>query len=194
MKKFILVILLIVVLFIGYVYNNSGNNELNNNDKILDTDNNITDECSVDNNCIIIDDVKYEIKKLKEVIITDMYNYDNSQMEAGYLKIIDGKVVFQALDETIIKSFDNIDGKAKYIISSNDGCTDKYYAVITEEGNIYRNDEGSSLFQESPFYLVETSSFVKDALIIRNNDEYENCNSETLVLVLLDNSFIKMEK
>ena len=73
-------------------------------------------------------------------------------------------------------------------------ANDKFYAVITDAGKVYRNDAGSSLFQEDPFYLVETASYVKDILIINNNDEYGNCSYEFLILVLLDNSVIKLEK
>lgn len=195
MKKVILIILLIAVLTIGYFYkDNSVNNNLNKDVDVNDKVENKDDICLVDDGCIIIDDIKYNIDKQKEITITDMYNYDNSHMEAGYLKIVDDRLVFLSLDEKILKSFDNIEGKIKYIVSSSEECNDKFYAVITDAGKVYRNDAGSSLFQENPFYLVETASHVKDILIINNNDEHGNCSYETLILVLLDNSVIKLEK
>ncbi len=179
MKKVILVILLIVVLVVGYLYSDNTNEDKPNKPIIDNTDE--VDVCSILDGCVIVDNIRYDLKKETRLTITDMYNYDNSHMEAGYLNINEEKKLeFLSLDEKVVKTFDNI-SNVKYFASTDSKCSDQFYVVLTEDGKLYRNDLGGSLFIEAPFYEIEGANNISDVLLINIEDDDGNCYDSSII-------------
>lgn len=161
MKK-ILIYVFLIILVIGSVYfyreENSKNNNVVNNNK---TTNKVEEEikCIADYECTIKDNKKYYFSNRVSINVNDMYNYVNDEAEAGTLKIEDNKLEFVGLDGKVIKEFNEVNDPM--YIESNDKCSEKYFAVLTKDGKVYRTDLQEGLFVESAFYQVELDYVVK---------------------------------
>lgn len=154
MKKFLL--FLIICLCFGCTNNNT----------------NIQDNSKIEENKI--NQENYGFKENTKVLVSNMYNYENSEMDSGYLEIIDGNLVLEELDGKIVKTYDIVN--SKYITGVNK-CEDIFYVVVTTDGIVYRTDT-NMLFVESPFFEIEGINNIKNAKI--NDSDCDNIAIELL--------------
>lgn len=158
MKKIIL--LLMICLCFGCTNNNT----------------NIQDNNKVEENKTNQENLGFEEKT--KILVSNMYNYENSEMDSGYLEIIDGNLVLEELDGKIVKTFGIVN--PKYITGVNK-CEDVFYVVVTTEGTVYRTD-ANMLYVENPFFEIEEVNNIKNAKI-----DDSDCNNITIELLTNEN-------
>ena len=157
--KKVLIILFLFVLVIGsvYYYNEQYKNvvdKTNNNDEVVKPETPVINKCIEGYECIDVDNTTYKFSIKRSIKVSNMFNYDTNENEAGTLKIDDdGILVFEDLTGKVIKKYDNIESKVISIDSTNDKC-DLIYVAVTEDGKVYKTEEEDGLFSGEPFLMI----------------------------------------
>lgn len=180
-KVLVFVLLLLITLFCFLFFNNDIKFKDSNKkeESINHVKQDVFDECE-NKDCGTYESKKYIFDINNEILVSNMYNYDTTQMDSGFLRIKDNKLVFESLDNKLIKTYDDLEGKIKNISAVSSNCDDVFYVVLTEDGKLYKTD-ANMLFVENPFYQVELDYKVKNIII-----DSSSCND--IKVLALDES------
>ncbi len=171
----IFIILLIIILFgvSGYYYliDKKDNNQINETEN--NNDNEESSICVKDYKCETIDNVDYKWTKKTSLNLKNIYNYDTGELEAGVLKINNGKLEFLDLTDKVLKTYSEIEGNVIAIEVSIDLCDEEpIYIALTDTGKLYISDAHNGLLVSEAFNVMDSDYNFKAFMTKINNTDY----------------------
>lgn len=152
MKKVIVFCIMVVIILIGTIL--------------------YFDDAKTDNNVIN----EYNWSNNTSIDLSDVYNYDKDELEAGVLSIKDNKLVFLDLENNILNNYSYI-GDVIIVDKIYDCDKEKsIYLTINKDGELYICDN-NNFMDEEPFYKYDISDKISNIYIDYNN----KCNSNVKI-------------
>lgn len=153
-------ILLIGIIFLGIAYwyfkvykdtdikdNTPVEQNTDNSDEIYD--------CDHGYKCETIDGLEYKWSVKTKISVSNEYNYETDELEAGTLEINDGILEFIDLSGNVLKAYNEIEGKVIALEESIDLCDEKpIYVALTDNGDIYMSYAHNGILTSEAFDLI----------------------------------------
>ena len=171
------IILLIIALFAaaGYYYfiENKENNQIKETENNNGNDSEETSTCTKGYKCETIDGIEYKWTEKTSLNLKNVYNYDTGELEAGVLKINNGKLEFLDLTNKVLRSFSEVEGNVIAIEASIDLCDEQpIYIALTDTGKLYISDAHNGLLVSEAFSEMDSEYSIKEFMTKINSTDY----------------------
>lgn len=173
MRLFIIILLAILFMVAGYFYIKNNDKDNNQTNEIENNNNEEINNCDQGYKCETIDGIEYKWTNKTSINLSNVYNYDTDELEAGVLKINNGKLEFLDLTNKVLKTYSEIEGNVIAIETSIDLCVEEpIYIALTDTGKLYISDALNGLLVSEAFTIMDNDNNFKAFMTKVNNTDY----------------------